>query len=168
MKNRLFFFAGLEQNVLHAPRFAEFAPQSSAVAVPTNLVGLQGQIDERHTPLELFGRIDAALHNANTLNVELAGTRVRAMRIDDLSGDGEERTLNAATTAANEGGQGIFARAGLTTVIGAHSVNRAILAWTSDHRGISDGTPADTVFTHGAQPVSGWYRCRLPTDTTAP
>jgi hypothetical protein len=155
VKSKLFFFAGLEQDILHAPRFTEFAPQASISAVPPNLLALQGQIDERDTPLALFGRLDTALTQKNMMNVELAGTRVRAMRMDDLGGDGEERTLNAASTTANEGGQDIFARIGLTTVLGATSLNRALVAWISDHRSINPVSTAPELAINGFGVLGG-------------
>jgi hypothetical protein len=155
VKSRLFFFAGLEQDILHAPRFAEFAPQASTLAVPTSLLAQQGEIDERDTPLALFGRLDAVLNPKNMLNAELAGTRLRAMHMDDLGGDGEERTLNAASTSADESGQDIFARLGLATVLGATSVNRALVAWTSDHRGITPISTAPEMTINGFGVLGG-------------
>jgi hypothetical protein len=140
-KNRLFFYAGLEQNILEAPRFAQFAPQTVSVSVPTVFGALQEQIVSRQTPLALSGRLDAVLNDANTLNVELAGRRTRSTKIEDLDGDASARVLDVASTAANESGQSLFGKVGLTTVLSVRIVNRALVAWTSDHRGV---TPIST------------------------
>jgi hypothetical protein len=155
VKNKLFFYAGIEQDILHAPRFTEFAPQAPTFATPTNLLALQGQINERDTPLAISGRLDAILSTRNTLNLEMAGTRVRSARMEDLSGDGEERTLGAASTAANESGQSLFAKVGLSSVLNATSVNRALVAWSSDHRAITPLSTAPAFIINGFGALGG-------------
>jgi hypothetical protein len=155
VKNKLFFYAGIEQDILHAPRFTEFAPQATTFAIPKNLLALQGQIDERDTPLAISGRVDAVINTRNTLNLEMAGTRVRSTYMEDLSGDGEERTLGAASTAANESGQSLFAKVGLSTVLSATSVNRALVAWSSDHRAIIPLSTAPEFFINGFGVLGG-------------
>ena len=154
-KNRLFFYAGVEQDILEDPRFTEFAPQAPGVSAPMVLRALQGQVTSRQTPLGLSGRLDAVLSSSNTLNVELAGNRARATKIEDLDGDGSTRVLDVASAAANESGQSLFGKVGLTTVLGAQSVNRALLAWTSDHRGVTPLSTAPEFFINGFGVLGG-------------
>jgi hypothetical protein len=148
-KNRLFFYAGLEQNILEAPRFAQFAPQAVGVSVPAVLSALQGQIVSRQTPLALSGRLDEVLNDANTLNVELAGSRARATKIEDLDGDASARELDVTSAAANESDQSLFGKIGLTTVLSPRTVNRALVAWTSDHRGVIPMSTQPEFFING-------------------
>jgi len=150
-KNKLFFYAGLEQDILNAPTFTQFAPQGSGVAVPASLAGLQGQIDEHDTPLALSGRIDAVLNANNTLNLEAAGTRERTGQF----GDGSARTLYAQSLSGNASGQGLFGRAGLTTVLNARSVNQAVVAWVSEHGGLTPNSTAPEFFINGFGALGG-------------
>jgi hypothetical protein len=144
-KNKLFFYAGVEQDILNAPTFTQFAPQAAGVAVPASLAALQGQIDEHDTPLALSGRIDAVLNAKNTLNLEAAGTRERTSNF----GDGSTRTLYAQSLSGNTSGQGLFGRAGLTTVLNARSVNQAVVAWVSEHQGLTPNSAAPEFFIDG-------------------
>ncbi len=148
-KNRLFFYTGLEQNILEAPRFAQFAPQAVGVRVPAALSALQGQIVSRQTPLALSGRLDEVLNDKNTLNVELAGSRARSTKIEDLDGGASARVLDVVSTAANESGQSLFGKIGLTTVLSPRTLNRALVAWTSDHRGITPMSTQPESFING-------------------
>jgi hypothetical protein len=144
-KNRSFFYAGFEQDFLHAPTFTEFAPQAPATIVPSSLGGLQGQIDERDTPLALSGRVDQILNSTNTLNIELAGSRIRTSNL----GDGETRTLATISAAGYESGQSLFGRTGLTTILNAHTVNQALVAYTSVHSGYTPNSNAPQFFING-------------------
>jgi hypothetical protein len=154
-KNRLFFYAGLEQNILEEPRFVEFAPQAAGASVPAVLSSSQGPIVSRQTPLALSGRLDAVLNDANTLNVELAGNRVRSTKLEDLDGDTSARTLDVTSASANESGQSLFGKAGLTTIHSARTVNRALIAWTSDHRGITPLSMQPEFFINGFGVLGG-------------
>jgi hypothetical protein len=150
-KNKLFFYAGVEQDILNAPTFTQFAPQAVGVAVPATLAALQGQIDEHDTPLALSGRIDALLNDNNTLNLEAAGTRERASDF----GDGSARTLNAQSLSGNTSGQDLFGRAGLTTVLNARSINQAVVAWVSEHQGLTPNSTAPEFFINGFGALGG-------------
>jgi len=144
-KNRSFFYAGFEQDLLHAPTFTQFAPQAPGTVVPTSLSGLQRQIDERDTPLALSGRVDQILNSANTLNIELAGSRIRTSNF----GNGDTRTLATISASGHESGQSLFGRAGLTTVLNAHTVNQAVVAYTSVHGGYTPNSTAPAFFIDG-------------------
>ena len=150
-KNRSFFYAGFEQDFLHAPTFTQFAPQAPGTVVPSSLTGLQGQIDERDTPLALSGRVDQILNSANTLNVELAGNRTRVSNL----GNGETRTLAPISASGHESGQSLFGRAGVTTVLNAHTVNQAFVAYTSVHDGYTPNSTAPTFFINGFGVLGG-------------
>jgi hypothetical protein len=154
-KNRLFFYAGVEQDILEDPRFTQFAPQAPGVNAPIALSALQGEITSRQTPLRLSGRLDAVLNSSNTLNVELAGNRARATKIEDLDGNGSTRVLDVTSAAANASGQSLFGKVGLTTVLGTQSINRALVAWTSDHRGVAPLSTAPELFINGFGVLGG-------------
>ena len=127
-KNVLFYSAGFEQDFLHAPYYSSFAPQ--ATAVPDTLLSQQGQIIEKQSPTSGFGRLDWVVNSSNTLSTQLALDRIRSTN----AGDGLTRALATPTHASNFGGQSVTARLGLTTVLNAHVLNQAVLAYSNDHR----------------------------------
>jgi len=43
-KDKLFYFASVEQNFVHAPYYVQFAPQAPGTPIPPNLAAQQGQI----------------------------------------------------------------------------------------------------------------------------
>ena len=144
-KNRSFFYAGFEQDFLHAPTFTQFAPQAPGTIIPSSLTALQGQIDQYDTPLALSGRIDQILNSANTLNIELAGARTRTSNL----GNGDTRTLETISASGHESGQSLFGRVGLTTILNAHTVNQALVAYTSIHAGYTPNATAPAFFING-------------------
>ena len=148
-KNKLFFYAGMEQNILEVPRYAQFAPQAVGVSVPVALSALDEQIVSHQAPLSLSGRLDEVLNDTNTLNVELAGNRARSTKVEDLNGGASARVLDVASAAANESGQSLFAKVGLTTALSTRSVNRALVAWMSNHRGVTPLSTQPEFFING-------------------
>jgi hypothetical protein len=127
-KNLLFYSAGFEQDFLHAPYYSSFAPQ--ATSVPATLLSQQGQIIEKQSPTSGFGRLDWVVNSNNTLSTELGLDRIRSTN----AGDGLTRTLATPTHTSNFGGQSITTRLGLTTVLNAHALNQAVVAYSNDHR----------------------------------
>lgn len=144
-RDRSFFYAGIEQDFLHAPYFAQFEPQAAGIATPQQLAGLQGEITERNTPTAGFARLDLLLNPANTLNLEVSGNRIRA---SDL-GDGLTRSIATEDYASSLSGQSFWTRAGLTTVVNSRSVNQLVSAWSSDHRHLSPNSTSPEFFING-------------------
>jgi hypothetical protein len=150
-KNKSFFYAGIEQGFIHAPMVTAFAPQAAGVVVPAALAGLQGEIAEKETPFSLAGRIDQVLSANETLNVELAGERVRIQN----ASDGQSRTLATLANAENVGGQSLWGKVGLTSVLGPRSVNQALVAWSVDHRGVTPNSTAPEQVVNGFGVLGG-------------
>ncbi len=151
VKNRSFFYTGVEQEFLHAPYVLQFAPQAPGVVVPASLAALQTQTTERSVPLAGFFRVDHVISASQTLNVEIAGNRIRT---DNLS-DGFSRTLAAASHQSALGGQSIFTRAGLTSVFGPRVVNQAQISYVSDHRAVTPNSLAPESFINGFGVLGG-------------
>ncbi|MFC5864879.1 carboxypeptidase regulatory-like domain-containing protein [Acidicapsa dinghuensis] len=143
--DRSFFYAGTEQDFLHAPYYAQFEPQASGVDLPEQLASMQGQITERNTPTAGFARFDFLLNSANTLNLEFSANRVRATNISD----GSTRTIGTEDFASSLGGQSFWVRGGLTTVVSSQSVNQFVTAWSSDHRHLSPNSNGPEFYING-------------------
>ena len=144
-RDRSFFYSGFEQDFLHAPRFVAFEPQGPDISIPEGLSDLQGQIVEHNMPLAYSARIDQILNIANTLNVEAVFNRIRITNL----GEGLTRSIAVASNSESLGGQSIFTRAGLTTVLDTHSVNQALVSWSSDHRVATPNSTTPELFING-------------------
>ena len=142
-KNLLFYSAGFEQDFIHAPYYASFAPQ--AIAVPATLQNQQGQIVETQSPTSGFGRLDWVINPTNTLTGQAILDRIRSTN----AGDGLTRTLATSTHTSNFGGQSTTARLGLTTVLNARAFNQAVLAYSNDHRQRTPLSTAPELFING-------------------
>jgi hypothetical protein len=147
--NRLFYYAGFEQDFLLAPSYMQFEPQASGVAVPLALGDLQGTIIRKHTPGAVSARLDALLNQANTLSVLVAADRVRGTEVgggDDVAGGpnqaGSTRSIATADNADSLSGQSVWSMASLTTVVTSRSVNQAVVSWSEDHRNMTPDSTA--------------------------
>ena len=150
-KDRLFYYVGFEQDFLHAPIFAAFEPQAPGVTIPTALANLQGQIVGHDSPFTFSGRIDQVLSPANTLNLELAFNRLRSSNVND----GLTRTTATEAHSGSLGGQSLFTRAGLTTLLKPTLVNQLLLAWSSDHRQFTPNSTAPEQVINGFGVLGG-------------
>jgi hypothetical protein len=143
--NRSFFYAGIEQDFLHAPCYAQFEPQAADIAIPSTLASLQGQIIEKNSPTAGLARIDVLLNAANTLNLELSANRIRASNV----GAGLTRSIATADYASSISGQSLWSRAGLTTILSSRSIHQLLAAWSSDHRNFAPNSTAPEFFING-------------------
>ena len=150
-RNRIFFYAGVEQDFLHAPYYAQFEPQAPGTAVPSALTTLQGQVVETDTPTAGFGRVDTFLNSSNTLNLQLGLNRIRAANV----GDGLTRSISTIDHASSLSGQSFSGRAGLLTVLSPRSINQALVAWSNDHRDRTPNSISPEFFINGFGTLGG-------------
>lgn len=76
IKNRAFFFFGIEKNLLKIPFFVDFVAPTG-VTLPTSLTSLEGEVVSTNNPLSLFGRIDFNINQNNTVNFQYTHSRFR-------------------------------------------------------------------------------------------
>lgn len=76
IKDRAFFFFGIEQNYLRVPFVVQFQTVPNVALTPA-IAALQGEQRGTNNPTALFGRTDFVLNQANTLNVQYTYTRFR-------------------------------------------------------------------------------------------
>jgi hypothetical protein len=150
-KDRIFFYAGFEQDLLRAPFYTQFEPQASGIAIPATLSALQGEVAQHSRPTALFARGDARLNEANTLNFLIAGNRVSAVNL----GDGSTRSIASATHTNSLSGQSIWSKVGLTTLVNQRSVNQSAVSWSVDHRNIAPNSSAPEVVINGFGTLGG-------------
>jgi Carboxypeptidase regulatory-like domain/TonB dependent receptor len=76
VRDRAFFFFGIEQNYLRVPFVVQFQTLPG-VTVPTSVSALEDEQRGTNNPTALFGRVDFVLNQANTLNIQYTYTRFR-------------------------------------------------------------------------------------------
>lgn len=151
-KDVLFYSTGFEQDFVHAPYYATFAPQNPVTpSVPAALASQQGEIVEKQSPTSGFGRLDWVMSRRNTLTSDVILDRIRSTD----SGDGLTRTLAVPSHASDFGGQSESARLGLTTVLTTLAFNQANLAYSNDHRLRSPLSTAPELFINGFGVLGG-------------
>jgi Carboxypeptidase regulatory-like domain len=150
-KDKVFYLVSFEQDFVHAPYFAQFAPQVAGTVVPAALLAQQGQIVEKQSPTGGFGRVDWVVNAKNTLSAELGLNRVNTMN----AGDSLTRSLTTLGHAASFTGQSFTSRVGLTTVLSARAFNQAVVAWSSDHRNRTPNSSAPEFFINGFGGIGG-------------
>ena len=150
-KDRVFFYAGFEQDLLRAPYYLQFEPQAAGTALRTALANLQGEIAQHSRPTALFARFDARINEANTLNVLIAGNRVSAVNL----GDGSTRSIETVSHASSLSGQSLWSKIGLTTLVDQRTVNQSAVSWAVDHRNITPNSTAPEIVINGFGTLGG-------------
>ena len=144
--DRLFYYAGFEQDFLLAPYYLQFEPQAPGTTVPATLSNLQGQIIERDSPGAVFARIDTLLNEANTLNVLVACEPRSRFRILEVVRRAASHTLDNSDSLS---GQSVWTKASLTTVVNSRSFNQALVSWSDDHRNMTPNSTAPEQYING-------------------
>ena len=147
-KGKVFYFASVEQDFVHAPYFVQFAPQSPGTTMPDSLATQQGQIIESQSPTAIFLRLDANFSPRNTLNAEFGYDHESRANAQD-NGAGLTRSLDTLGLAGRFAGQSITSRLGLSTVLTDHAFSAFAAAWSSDHRDRTPNSFAPEQFING-------------------
>jgi Carboxypeptidase regulatory-like domain/TonB dependent receptor-like, beta-barrel len=151
-RGKAFFYVGAEQDFLDVPYWTEFQAQAPGVVVPPSLANEQRQIVEANHPTALFGRFDVLLSPRNTLNAELDFNRIRATEINEIA---STRTDATQSDGVSLSGQSVWIRGGLTTLIGARTVNQFMAQWASDRRDFSPNSVAPEIVINGFGTLGG-------------
>jgi hypothetical protein len=131
-RDRAFFFFGVEQNFLRIPFLIQFLTPPSGIAVPANLLALQGEQGTTNNPTALFGRVDWNLSKKNILNLQYTYSRLRG---DNFNFDNNTTVVSAAAsnnyrrTSSSNG-----FKAALVSVISANLVNEVRGQIATDNR----------------------------------
>jgi len=151
VRNRVFFYAGIEQDFLHVPYWTEFEAQAPGTSVPQGVAGLQRQIVEKTNPTALFGRTDFILSPKNTLNLQLNLNRVETTDLND----GSTRTVASAEHGQFSRGNNVWFRANLTTLVSDGTVNQVLAQWGKDHRDFEPNSISPEVVINGFGSLGG-------------
>jgi Carboxypeptidase regulatory-like domain/TonB dependent receptor-like, beta-barrel len=151
-RDHAFFYVGVEQDLLHSPYWTEFEPQAAGTSVPASLASLQQQIVEHNDPTALFGRTDFVRGPRTTLTLEMDYNRVRAA---DFNGEDSTRVMAPESFSESLGGQSMWPRASLITVISPRAVNQLLGQWTADRRDFTPNQTSPEIFINGFGALGG-------------
>jgi len=115
VRNRVFFFTALEQNLLRVPFVVRFEPQAAGVQLPADLQALEGEKFGTNNPTAFFGRVDAVLSTSHTLNVQPMYTRLTG---ENFNFDSPRQTTAATANFTRRATSGAV-KASLTSVLGS-------------------------------------------------
>ncbi len=130
MRDRAFFFFGIEQNYLRVPFVVEFAAPPAGVNVPGDILALEGEQNGTNDPTALFGRTDFVLSDANTLNVQYTYTRLRGENFNFDSPRINEAVSTNFTRIASSNGL----KTSLVSVVNPSIVNEVRFQVATDNR----------------------------------
>jgi Carboxypeptidase regulatory-like domain/TonB dependent receptor len=149
--DKLFWYAGFEQDFLYAPTYLQLEPQASAIAVPTNFTALQGQILQKNSPGAISVRLDELANEKNTLNLLVVVNRIRGSNI----GDGSTRSVASIDHTDSLSGQSLLTHASLATVVSGRSLNQLTVAYSGDHRNTTPNSTAPEQVINGFATFGG-------------
>lgn len=129
-RDKLFFFAALEKNMVNIPYTVKFDQPSGGVTVPADILSQQGQFDQKNNPLVAFGRLDYVLSQKNTLNFQYTYAAQYGLDFGGVSGQTNAASTN--NTILDRASQGV--KGGLTTAFSSNWLNELRAQWVYDNR----------------------------------
>lgn len=131
VKNRAFFFIGVEQNFLRIPYFVDFQP--SSIPLPADIAALEGEQISTNNPTAVFARLDFNLNARNTLNLQYSFSRLESKNFIAID-EGTVITDIAATQNVLRKGSSNGIKGSLVTIGGANIVNELRAQIATDNR----------------------------------
>lgn len=131
VRDRAFFFVGVERNFLRIPYFVKFQPLSSTL--PPALAALEGEQISTNDPLAIFARTDFILNDHNTLNFQYTHSSLTAKNFIAID-EGITITNVAATQNVVRKGSSNGIKASLVTILSPDLINEFRGQIASDNR----------------------------------
>ncbi len=129
-KDKLFFFAAMEKNLVTIPYTVKFNTPTGNVTIPQDILSQQGTFNQKNNPLVGFGRLDYQLRPATTLNLQYTYAAQYGLNFGGVSGQTTAASTN--NTILNRASQGIKGAA--TTVVSGSMLNELRGQWVYDNR----------------------------------
>lgn len=130
VKDKAFFFVGVEKNFLRIPYFVDYITPSG-VTLPSNLAAYEGEYISSNDPISLFARTDFNLNSNNTLNFQYT--------FSDFTGDNfsvldEGVTLTDRANEITRTGRSHGLKGSLITVFTPNIINEFKAQVATDNR----------------------------------
>lgn len=130
VRDRAFFFFGIEQNYLRVPFVVQFQPPPPGVVLTPEILAQEGEQRGTNNPTALFARTDFVLSNSHTLNVQYTHTRLRGENFNfDSPRIDQAESANYARVASSNG-----LKTALVSVMNPNVVNEVRFQVATDYR----------------------------------
>ncbi|HBY62950.1 MAG TPA: hypothetical protein DEH78_24265 [Solibacterales bacterium] len=129
-KDKAFYFAAIEQNLLRVPFVVKFQQQAAGVVVPAELRALEGEQRGTNSPTALFLRQDTNLSDRHSLNVAYNFTRMRG---ENFNFDSPQQDV-AATANYQYRSDSQAGKIGLVSVLTPRLINELRGQIATDYR----------------------------------
>lgn len=141
IKDRAFFFVGVEKNFLRIPYFVDYVTPAG-VTLPSTLSAFEGEYISSNDPISLFTRTDFNLNNNNTLNFQYT--------FSDFTGDNfsvldEGVTLTDRANEISRTGRSNGLKGSLISVLTPNVVNEFRGQVATDNRLEEANTPGPEI-----------------------
>lgn len=129
VRDRAFFFVGVEQNFLRVPFVVKFQTIPGAT-VPSNVSELEGEQRGTNNPTAIFGKVDFIVNQTNTLNLQYTYTRFRGENFNfdnprqDVAVEGNYTRQNSSNGL----------KGSLVSVLSPKSINEVRAQFGTDNR----------------------------------
>ncbi len=129
-RDRVFFFAAFEKNLIDIPYTVKFDAPTGNVAIPQDILSQQGNYIQKNNPLVGFGRLDFVLSPMNTLNVQYTYSAQYGLNFGGASGQTNKASTN--NTILDRASQSV--KAAFTTVLSPNLLNEVRGQYVYDNR----------------------------------
>ena len=129
-RDKLFFFAALEKNLVTIPYTVKFNTPTGGTPIPADIASQQGTFAGKNNPLVAFGRLDYQLATNHTLNFQYTYAAQYGLTFNGPTGQ-----TNAAVTnnlALDRASQGV--KGAVTSVLTPNIINEVRAQWAYDNR----------------------------------
>lgn len=129
-KDKAFYFAAIEQNLLRVPFVVKFQQQAAGIVVPSELRALEGEQRGTNSPTAMFLRQDTNLNARHSLNFAYNFTRMRG---ENFNFDSPQQDV-AATANYEYRSDSQAGKIGLVSVLTPRLVNELRGQIATDYR----------------------------------
>ena len=129
-RDKMFYFAALEKNIVTIPYTVKFNPPTGNVVVPQSLLDQQGTYTQKNNPLVAFGRTDYHFNDKNIFNLQYTYAAQAGLNFGGASGQTTAASTN--NTYLDRASQGV--KASMTTLISPTMVNEMRWQYAYDNR----------------------------------
>lgn len=130
VKDKAFFFFGLEKNFLRIPIFVQFT-RPGGIVLPAEIAAYEGEMIGSNDPISLFGRVDVNLNSNNTLDLQYTHSRFTG---DNFSALDEGVTLTDRVNDIYRTGRSHGFKTSLVSVLSSSVVNELRAQVATDDR----------------------------------
>ncbi|MCU1329168.1 MAG: hypothetical protein JWN34_4538 [Bryobacterales bacterium] len=129
-KDKLFFFAAIEKNLVTIPYTVRFNAPTGGTPIPTDIAALQGTFAGKNNPLVAFGRLDYQSSPKHFVNFQYTYAAQFGLTFNGPTGQ-----TNAAVTnnlELDRASQGV--KGAVTSILSSSMINEVRSQWAYDNR----------------------------------